>query len=217
MRYSRMDAATVLRYGQFDTHSYLGDVVWNGTPLTQVDWAQVPRLGDEAAASTRQEHIEVYTNIARAYRGLAQALQSQGLTDPALRYRRRQYMWERRALLARHRFGSSVFSWLLNLVSGYGDRPGRALACYLVVVSVFAAGYYTITNGFYGFITSHATALKWYEALVLSISSFHGRGFFPSVPSLGDPVAIVAAAEAIIGLFIELVFIATFTQRFFAR
>lgn len=52
---------------------------------------------------------------------------------------------------------------------------------------------------------------------MLSISSFHGRGFFPATLTLGDPVALVAAAEAIIGLFIELVFIATFTQRFFAR
>jgi hypothetical protein len=35
--------------------------------------------------------------------------------------------------------------------------------------------------------------------------------------SLGDPVAIIAAAEAIIGLLIEISFIATFTQRFFGR
>lgn len=35
--------------------------------------------------------------------------------------------------------------------------------------------------------------------------------------SLGDPVAILAAFEAVVGLFIEITFIATFTQRFFAR
>ena len=33
--------------------------------------------------------------------------------------------------------------------------------------------------------------------------------------SLDDPLAMLAAVEAIIGLFIELVFIATFTQRIF--
>jgi hypothetical protein len=52
---------------------------------------------------------------------------------------------------------------------------------------------------------------------VLSISSFHGRGFFQPVQSLGDPVAIIAAVEAIVGLLIEISFIATFTQRFFGR
>jgi hypothetical protein len=43
----------------------------------------------------------------------------------------------------------------------------------------------------------------------------HGRGFFQPVQSLGDPVAILAAGEAVIGLLIEISFIATFTQRFF--
>jgi hypothetical protein len=54
-------------------------------------------------------------------------------------------------------------------------------------------------------------------ALVLSVSSFHGRGFFQPVQSLGDPGAIIAAIEAVFGLLIEISFIATFTQRFFGR
>jgi hypothetical protein len=57
--------------------------------------------------------------------------------------------------------------------------------------------------------------LQWYEALVLSVASFHGRGSFPQGFNLGDPVAILAAAEAVIGLVIEVSFIATVTQRFF--
>jgi len=102
-------------------------------------------------------------------------------------------------------------------VSGYGDRPGRALACYIAVVGAFTGTYWAITNQAIGFITSNSAHLAWYKVLVLSISSFHGHGFFPTMLSLGDPIALVAAAEAIIGLFIEPVFIATFTLRFFAR
>jgi hypothetical protein len=34
---------------------------------------------------------------------------------------------------------------------------------------------------------------------------------------LGDNLARIAAVEAILGLLIEITFIATFTQRFFAR
>ena len=59
--------------------------------------------------------------------------------------------------------------------------------------------------------------ISWNEALVLSVSSFHGRGFFNSTIALGDTYAQLAAAEAFLGLFIEITFIATFTQRFFAR
>ncbi|MGO8949314.1 MAG: hypothetical protein ACLQUY_17020 [Ktedonobacterales bacterium] len=56
--------------------------------------------------------------------------------------------------------------------------------------------------------------MQWYEALVLSLSSFHGRGFFPSQIGLGDPLAMIAAVEAVTGLFIELILIATFSNRF---
>lgn len=62
---------------------------------------------------------------------------------------------------------------------------------------------------------SQLAPLPWYEALILSVSSFHGRGFFQLLNSLGDPVAALAAIEAILRLFIEISFIATFTQRFF--
>jgi hypothetical protein len=52
--------------------------------------------------------------------------------------------------------------------------------------------------------------------VVFSLTAFHGRGFFPGEHiSLRDPLAVLAAAEAVIGLLIEISFIATFTQRFF--
>jgi hypothetical protein len=57
--------------------------------------------------------------------------------------------------------------------------------------------------------------LQWYEALVVSLTAFHGRGFFSQQFSPGDPQSIVAAGEAVVGLLIEISFIATFTQRFF--
>jgi hypothetical protein len=50
--------------------------------------------------------------------------------------------------------------------------------------------------------------LSWNEALVLSISSFHGRGFFTSSVTLGDTLARPAALEAVVGLLLEITFIA---------
>jgi hypothetical protein len=58
------------------------------------------------------------------------------------------------------------------------------------------------------------THLRWWEALVVSLGSFHGRGFFPATVTLGGPLAALGMVEAVIGLFIELIFIATFTRRF---
>lgn len=45
-------------------------------------------------------------------------------------------------------------------------------------------------------------------------------GFFPSLSSetnLHNPLVMLAAAEAIVGLLIEISFIATFTQRFLGK
>ncbi len=86
----------------------------------------------------------------------------------------------------------------------------RSIIAYILLVCAFAAAY--LVNAQFA-----APHLTWDEALVLSISAFHGRGFFSSDIHLGDTLARLAAGEAIIGLLIEITFIATFTQRFFAR
>jgi hypothetical protein len=49
------------------------------------------------------------------------------------------------------------------------------------------------------------------------LTAFHGPGFFVAVFQPGDLQAAVAVVEAFIGLLIEIVLIATFTQRFFAQ
>jgi hypothetical protein len=101
---------------------------------------------------------------------------------------------------------------------------------YLATIAGFAYAYFQVTHGLplipplgplapdgllhFG-TSSSLQALAPNEALILSVSSFHGRGFFQPLKSLGDPVAGLASIEAVIGLLIEISFIATFTQRFF--
>ncbi len=113
-----------------------------------------------------------------------------------------------------------IGSLFLAVVSGYGYWVGLTLMWYGVTLVGYTLGYMLVTHGIplVGLTEPAGThPLQWYEALVLSVASFHGRGFFPQGISLGDPVAILAASEAVIGLFIEISFIATFTQRYFAR
>jgi len=80
---------------------------------------------------------------------------------------------------------------------------------YLVVIFSFMGLYLLNAHG--------ATHLRWDEALVLSVSSFHGRGFFLQNVTLGDAFARLTAVEAVLGLLIEVIFIATFTQRFLGK
>lgn len=82
----------------------------------------------------------------------------------------------------------------------------RGFITYVVVISTFAFIYFLLG--------SH---LAWNEAIVISMTAFHGRGFFPDQFKPGDPQALVAAIEAFVGLLIEVIFIATLTRRLFGK
>ncbi len=117
---------------------------------------------------------------------------------------------ERKALRSERNYGGWLLNVILDAVAGHGEKPGRIFIAYLVVVLSFAAAYLGVTH----FVETGLSHLSWDEALVLSLTSFHGRGFFPGFLSLGDWVSRIAALEAVIGLFIELILIATFSRRF---
>jgi hypothetical protein len=113
-------------------------------------------------------------------------------------------------LRRQHKLGSYLFYGFLDLIAGYGYRPGRSVFWYLAIICGFALAYHVL---------GHLSLLP-PDAFVYSLTSFHGRGFFPGLenkPSLHDPLVMLAALEAVIGLFIEISFIATFTQRFFGK
>jgi uncharacterized protein YjbI with pentapeptide repeats len=209
----------------------LADVRWNAVNLAVVDWTHTrpacfPRrtealeLGDDRVAHAARDprgnrkdgptRLRECADAVRANRQLATALRGQGLSEDADRYAYRAQKLQRQVLWRQRRYRAALGSWLLDIIAGYGYRPGRALVAYVLVILAFAALY--LLNA-----QVSAPHLSWDEALVLSISSFHGRGFFTSGITLGDTLARLAAAEAIIGLLIEITFIATFTNRFFAR
>jgi hypothetical protein len=156
--------------------------------------------------------------VVRAYRQVAARLRDQGMADAADRFAYRAQVRERGVLLRELRLPQYLGSWILAILAGYGYRPGRTLFWYLAVIAGFTVLYMQATTGWIPFglpAPSALAPLPWYEALILSVSSFHGRGFFQPLQSLGDPIAALAAIEAVVGLFIEIAFIATFTQRFF--
>ena len=235
---ARMDGTTDLADVELDDETRLADVAWHDAPLMHIPWHQATRLGDESEArrhadadgapKDRQTRLADYAVAVRAYRQLALALRGQGLHEDADRFAyraqvcQRQVLW-RQALLPQEgwRIGLSqrlrklatyLGSGLLDLISGYGYRPLRSFITYALVVVGFAAVYFLLRDSVH-------PALSPLDSLIFSITSFHGRGFSPGEEHVGlsNPLTIFAAIEAIIGLLIEITFIATFTQRFFAR
>jgi hypothetical protein len=234
LRGARFDENTVLTDASFGPGAFgdwidrlrrrnrnaaLGDIKWRDVDLTTVPWENLRRLGDEGKAYYfNVSRSGRYSDMVRAYRQVAQRLRDQGMSDDADRFAYRAQVRQRGVLLRTLRLPQYLFSWVLALLAGYGYRPGRTIFWYLAVVAGFAFMYMQATQGWVPFglpAPSQLAPLPWYEALILSVSSFHGRGFFQPLNSLGDPVAALAAIEAVLGLFIEISFIATFTQRFF--
>lgn len=207
-----LDSRTVLTGTALDATTILGDIQWSGVGtvnLSQIDWGKVTRLGDKQGVELRSKAVD-HEAVVRAYRQLAAQLRAQGMNEVADRFLYRSQVLQRRVLLRRLRIPQYLGSWLLDLISGYGYRPMRSFITYVLVILAFAAAYFTIGG-------ANGQSLSWNEAIVISMTAFHGRGFFSAVFQPGDLQAAVAAVEAFIGLLIEIVFIATFTQRFFAR
>ncbi len=220
----------------------IADVQWGDLNLSLIDWRQVRILGDEYKArqktrrgvvKDRATQLDDYRDAVRANRQLANAMRGQGMNEEAVPFAYRAQVLQRKVLWRemlwgeepeRHnpprqglrqrlrdvwhrvrKFGSYIFSIFLDVLAGYGYKPGRSLVIYLLVIAAFALCYTTLGQ------------LPAGEALIFSVTSFHGRGFLPGPFTLASPVTAFAALEAVIGLFIEISFIATFTQRFFGR
>jgi uncharacterized protein YjbI with pentapeptide repeats len=192
-------------------------------------WDYVRTLGVLLKSEPR-DHVHPGETRVRTYRQLAVQLRAQGMSEVADRFLYRAQVVQRGVLLQRALAdwprpwripGDLVrwlFSWFLELFAGYGYHPGRIVFWYLVTIFGFMWGYLQVTHGapLFGLHEPAGTQpLQWYEALILSVASFHGRGFFPQGSSLGDPVTMLAALEAVLGLLLEITLIATFTQRFF--
>lgn len=231
---ARLDQETILAEARLDSTTVLGDIAWNGAPLTEVDWLPVARTGDEGAArermwvdpragvkarKPRDERIREYRRVARTYRALALALKQQGLGGLAVAYNARaermdcHVLFHEAAAQSPRRqmrsFCTASLRWLMSCVV-YGfiwvsAHLGWLLFLYAAFILSFALVYL-------GLGTQGHTGLSSVEALVLSLTSFHGRGLSPAT-GLDDAMRLVAGVEAVFGLLTEALFIAAFTRR----
>jgi len=198
----------------------LADAQWDGVNLTLVKWSQMKMLGDEYTARQKKDidgnaksksnRQEEYEEAVRANRQLAVALQNQGLNEDAARFAYHAQVLQRKVLWKQHEFGKWFFSFMLALLAGYGYRMWRILVAYLFVILLCATAYFVL--GMYS--EPHLSVL---EAVLTSITAFHGRVFSEPFLQPGEPQLWVTAFEAVAGLVIEGVFIAMLTQKFFGK
>jgi hypothetical protein len=111
-----------------------------------------------------------------------------------------------RAISSPRAFLRWLVSWMIGTFADYGDYIGRLFLTYAVVVLGFAAIMFAVASP-----TLTLDHIR--DVLVLSVTSFHGRGVQPPGLTLTDTLATLAGAEAVFGLLIEGLFIAAFTCR----
>jgi hypothetical protein len=87
---------------------------------------------------------------------------------------------------------------------------GRIIVAYVLIVLLCAIAYFVLGM-------SYEPHLSFLDAVLTSITAFHGRVFAEPFLHPGAPQLWVTAFEAIAGLVVEGVFIAMLTQRFFGK
>jgi hypothetical protein len=155
----------------------------------------------------------------RANRQIATLLGDQGLREDAARLEYRARALARRlspdpvdsrigqVQLSLTRLGSAI----LDLTCGYGFKPGRILVAYLTTVAAFALLY-----NWLGPLTDSQFKATGANAIWFSFIAIHGRGVVGSGGvGAGSQLLVVAAFEAILGLLIEAVFVATLLRWLF--
>ncbi|HKS69030.1 MAG TPA: pentapeptide repeat-containing protein [Ktedonobacterales bacterium] len=191
----------------------LADIHWSDVNLSLIEWSSVhtltgkwPRRREDpsirAYVTHREQSIAQYDEAVRANRQLAIVLYNQGLNEEGARFSQAAYIVRRRLYRLRRRYIRWMLSWIISALAGYGHAPGRTVAWYVAIISICALLYWRLGSP---------------DPIVESFTAFHGRGFFIEQYKLGNPEYRIAAAEAVIGLLIEICFIATFTQRFLGR
>lgn len=252
----------------------LADIRWNGALVTNIDWSQCWRLGDDPFVQSpisvvrawrrlrhrshkiwswrgrrdrrigqivfadktqrlrarvragRASQLDRLTEAIRANRQIATLLKEQGLREEAVRFDYRTSQLGRRrpplmrgwllAVPGSGRFRQTTHlirrsaSVLIDLICGYGTRPARILATYLLTILVFALVYDR-----WGSDLQNSFSVHGWNAIWFSLIAFHGRGVVNGGVDTNSGLLAVAAIEAAVGLLVEATFIATLLRSLF--
>jgi hypothetical protein len=105
-------------------------------------------------------------------------------------------------------------SLVMNLLCGYGEKPYRIILAALSAILLFAAAYWS-----FGTIepACRASALRWYDYIYYSAITFTTVGYGDIIPKSGALSRLLAAAEAVCGVFVTGLFIFTLARKYSAR
>jgi len=176
--------------GAYLSHSELSDAM-----LDEIKWGSQYITGEEYARD--------FLHARETYRCLKNFHQQVGMYDTAGRFFYREMEIKRKAQSWK-RPHVKLWSWLIKLLCGYGEKPERVTISAAVVVLGSALIYFAI-----GTLTPNT----FLNSLYYSAVSFTALGYGSWAPQPTGWVKGLGALEAFIGVFMMALFLITFTRK----
>jgi len=175
------------------------------TTLENVDWGQHSILGDELQTKEKKDRAAKRGQLRRAesvYRNLKQWHTNAGMYDIAGLFYFREMTVRRKALEWWPNPLPRVWSKVLAVLCGYGEKPLNVVASAVVIIFGLA--------GIYA-----ASALTFPSGLYYSAVSFTALGYGPWIKEelASSWVKGLGAVESFIGVFLIALFLITFVRK----
>jgi hypothetical protein len=140
-----------------------------------------------------------------AYRRLKAWYTNAGIYDVAGKFFYRELEARRKIQSWKSEPHLKLWSWVLRLLCGYGEKPERVVASAAVVVLGLALIYFAL-----------GTVWEWqafWNSLYFSAVSFTALGYGAGVNVTNDWIKGIGAAESFVGVFMMALFLVTFTRK----
>jgi hypothetical protein len=181
---THLQGANLMRT-KFSPNINLQDVDWGNYILDE----EKPVFFDSAVAS---------------YRHLKQWYTTAGMYGVAGKFFYREMEANRKLQSWKNNFKSKLWSWVMRILCGYGEKPERVVISAAVVIFGLAAAYY-----FWGSFSSSS----FLDTLYYSAASFTALGYGQWAPQPTGWAKGMGAAEAIIGVFMMALLLVTFVRK----
>jgi len=168
------------------------------TKLEKVEWGPRPLLREKFILG--DEESRDFEGASEVYRTLKQWYTEAGMYDTAGRFYYREMEAKRKARSWRREPILKIWSWVLRILCGYGEKPELAIASTVMII-LGMAGIYSISE------------LTVPSSLYYSAVSFVALGYGGWVNITENWVKALGAIEVFIGVFMMALFLVTFTRK----
>ncbi len=193
LEYSNLEDAQLL--GTILCEADLNLVEFTYVKLADINWGNYV-LGEEKEGN--------YYSAEETYRRLKMWYTEHGIYNTAGKFFYREVEAKRKAQSWKKEPHLKMWSWVMRMLCGYGEKPERVVISAAVVIFGLAAAYY-----FWG---SFGSSSFW-DTLYYSAASFTALGYGSWAPQPVGWAKAMGATEALIGVFTIALFLVTFIRK----